>query len=129
MQFRVMTLNLEQDHKRWPVRRPLILDEIGQRKPDLMALNEVCVPLQTGRDLCQAAAILTEADYKLGQQTRGNGLATVESEALLTRFDVLETGNLDYQARDMVALVARVMAGSVLLDVYSMHLYPFRGED
>jgi len=27
MQFRLMTLNLEQDHKRWPVRRPLILDE------------------------------------------------------------------------------------------------------
>ena len=129
MQFRVMTLNLEQDHKRWPVRRPLILDEIGQRKPDLMALNEVCVPLQTGRDLCQAAAILTETDYKLVQQTRVNGLATVEGEALLTRFDVLETGNLDYQARDMVALVARVMAGSVPLDVYVTHLYRSRGED
>ena len=28
MQFLcVMTLNLEQDYKRWPVRRPLILDE------------------------------------------------------------------------------------------------------
>ena len=89
MQFRIMTLNLEQDHKRWPVRRRLILYEIGQRKPDLMALNEVCIPLQTGRDLCQAAAILTETDYKLVQQTRVNGLATIEGEALLTRFDVL----------------------------------------
>ena len=129
MQFRVMTLNLEQDHKRWPVRRPLILDEIGQRKPDLMALNEVCIPLQIGRDLCQAAAILTEMDYKLVQQTRVNGLATVEGEALLTRFDMLETGNLDYQVRDMVALVARVTAGSVPVDVYVTHLYRSRGED
>src|SRR3954469_9234457 len=113
-----MTLNLEQDHKRWPVRRPLIVDEIGRRKPDLMALNEVYIPLQTGRDLCQAAAILTETDYKLVRQTRVNGLASIEGEALLTRFEVLETGNLDYQARDMVALVARVMAGGMLLDVY-----------
>ena len=49
MQFRVATLNLEQDHKRWDARRGLIETEIGRLKPDLMALNEVCIPRQSAR--------------------------------------------------------------------------------
>ena len=44
MQFRVATLNLEQDHKRWEVRRDLINAEIGRLRPDMMALNEVSIP-------------------------------------------------------------------------------------
>jgi endonuclease/exonuclease/phosphatase family metal-dependent hydrolase len=129
MEFRVATLNLEQDHKRWQARRPLVLDEIGRLKPDLMALNEICLPLQTGRDLQRTGTEITGTDYRLVQQTRVNGLAKIEGEGLLTRFDVIETGNLDYQARDMVALVARVMAGSTIFDVYVTHLYMSRGDD
>src|SRR3954447_26986165 len=94
MEFRVATLNLEQDHKRWQARRPLVLDEIGRLKPDLMALNEICLPLQTGRDLQRTGTEVTGIDYRLVQQTRVNGLAKVEGEGLLTRFDVIETGNL-----------------------------------
>jgi hypothetical protein len=41
MPFRVVTLNLEQDHKRWPARRPLIEAELARLKPDIVALNEV----------------------------------------------------------------------------------------
>ena len=47
MQFRVVTLNLEQDHKRWKDRHPLISSEIAALRPDLIAFNEVSVPLQT----------------------------------------------------------------------------------
>src|SRR6516164_5697132 len=49
MQFRVVTLNLEQDHKRWSDRHPLISAEIAGLRPDVVAFNEVCVPLQTAR--------------------------------------------------------------------------------
>jgi endonuclease/exonuclease/phosphatase family metal-dependent hydrolase len=42
----------------------------------------------------------------------------VEGEALLTRFPTIETGNLDYQIRDIVALVARVLVNSMPVDVY-----------
>ena len=45
MQFRVVTLNLEQDHKRWSDRRPLISAEIATLRPDVIAFNEVSVPL------------------------------------------------------------------------------------
>ena len=58
-----------------------------------------------------------------------NGLASVEGEALLTRFAVVETGNLDFQARDMVAQVARVLVDGKPLDVYVTHLYMSRGDD
>jgi len=51
MRFRVVTLNLEQDHKRWEARRPLIAEEIGRLRPDILAFNEVSVPLQTARTL------------------------------------------------------------------------------
>jgi endonuclease/exonuclease/phosphatase family metal-dependent hydrolase len=129
MRFRVATLNLEQDHKRWEARRDLIVAEIGSLKPDVMAFNETSVPLQTARSLWKTATELTGVPYNLVQQTRVNGLSKVEGEALLTRFAVIETGNLDYQTRDMVAQVARIVVGGTPLDVYVTHLYMSRGDD
>ena len=129
MQFRVVTLNLEQDHKRWSDRHPLISAEIGNLRPDVIALNEVCVPLQTARLLRDSAIAATGIPYKLVQQTRVNGLSKVEGEALLTRFAIVETGNLDYQARDIVALVARVVIEERPVDFYVTHLYMSRGDD
>jgi endonuclease/exonuclease/phosphatase family metal-dependent hydrolase len=127
MRFRVATLNLEQDHKRWDARRELIRAEISRLQPDIMAFNEVCIPRQSARGLRDATPALT--GYKLVQQTRVNGLSKVEGEALLTRFEMVETGNFDYQTKDIVALVARVLVDGAPLDVYVTHLYMSRGDD
>jgi endonuclease/exonuclease/phosphatase family metal-dependent hydrolase len=127
MRFRVATLNLEQDHKRWDARRELVRAEIGRLKPDIMAFNEVCIPRQSARGLRDATPVLT--GYNLVQQTRVNGLSKVEGEALLTRFEILETGNFDYQTKDIVALVARVLVGETPLDIYVTHLFMSRGDD
>jgi endonuclease/exonuclease/phosphatase family metal-dependent hydrolase len=129
MRFRVATLNLEQDHKRWEARRPLIVAEIARLRPDVQAFNEICVSRQTARGLRARVAEATGIDYALVQQTKTNSLSEVEGEALLARFPVLETGNLDYQGRDMVALVARLLVGETPVDVYVTHLYKSRGED
>jgi len=129
MQFRIATLNLEQDHKRWDLRRPLIVAEIARLKPDLMAFNEVSIPLQSARVLRRSTAELTGIDYGLVQQSKVNGLSEVEGEALMTRFPVMETGNLDYQTRGMVALVGRVLIDGAPVDVYVTHLYKSRGDD
>ena len=126
MQFRVVTLNLEQDHERWSDRHPLISAEIATLRPDVIAFNEVSVPLQTAKLLRDAA---TGIPYNLVQQTRVNGRSKLEGEALLTRFPIVETGNLDYQTRDIVALVARLVVGSALVDFYVTHLYMSRGDD
>src|SRR5437762_5784671 len=129
MQFRVATLNLEQNHKRWSDRHPLISAEIAALKPDVIAFNEVSVPLQTAKLLREAGITATGIPYKLVQQTRVNGLSKVEGEALLTRFPIVETGNLDYQARDIVALVARIEIEKRPVDFYVTHLYMSRGDD
>ena len=128
MRFRVLTLNLEQDHKRWNARQPLISAEIAALKPDVIAFNEVSVPLQTAKTLRDAATEMTGVRYNLVQQTRVNGLSRVEGEALLTRFPVVETG-IDYQTRDIVALVDRIFVDGAPVDVYVTHLYMSRGED
>ena len=127
--IRVVTLNMEQDHKRWEARRELIADQLVELKPDVLALNEVCVPLQTARWLQGVAKYRMGLEYALVQQTKSNALAGIEAEALLTRFPLVETGNLDYRTRDMVALVARIVVDNDPVDIYVTHLYMSRGED
>jgi endonuclease/exonuclease/phosphatase family metal-dependent hydrolase len=129
MTFRVATLNLEQDHKRWDARRELIVEQLAAIQPDVFALNEVCILQQTARWIQKSARERIGIEYNLVQQTRVNGLAAIEGEALLTRFPILETGNLDYRTRDMVALVARIVVEETPVDVYVTHLYMSRGDD
>ncbi len=129
MTFRIATLNLEQDHKRWPERRTLILEQLGQIRPDILTINEVCLPHQTGRWLQQSARDRLGLPYRLVQQSKTNHLATVEGEAILTRYPIFETANFDYQTQGMVAQVARLEVEGQLLDVYVTHLYRSRGED
>lgn len=129
MKIRIATLNMEQDHKRWPLRRDLIVEQLAQIDPDLFAMNEVCIALQTARWIRDVMRERYGKEYALVQQTRVNGLAAVEGEALLTRLPIVETGNLDYRTRDIVALVARVMAGNTPIDVYVTHLFMSRGDE
>jgi endonuclease/exonuclease/phosphatase family metal-dependent hydrolase len=129
MRFRVVTLNLEQDHKRWDERSPLVVEGMKVLQPDIIALNEVSIARQTARELQRNIGAVKGIDYNLVQQTRVNGLAPIVGEALLTRFAVVETGNLDFQARDMVAQVARVLVDGKPLDIYVTHLYMSRGDD
>ena len=119
MGFRIVTLNLEQNHKRWEARRELIVGEMETLKPDVFALNEVCIPLQTGRWLQQNAREHLRAPYTLIQQSKVNSSSTVDGEALLTRHTVIETANLDYRTRDAVAQVVRIEIETHLLDIYA----------
>jgi endonuclease/exonuclease/phosphatase family metal-dependent hydrolase len=127
--FGVATLNLEQDHKRWDLRRKLVIDQLATLQPDVMAFNEVCIPLETGRWLQRMARERFGQPFALVQQSNTNGASLVEGEALLTRYPVLETANLDYRAQDMVAQVVRLAIDGREVDVYVTHLYRSRGDD
>ncbi|MDH3699679.1 MAG: endonuclease/exonuclease/phosphatase family protein [Alphaproteobacteria bacterium] len=129
MPFRVAFLNLEQDHRRWEQRRGLVADQLGDLAPDIFAMNEICLPKQTGRWLQREAIARLGRRYALVQQSKTNSGSRVEGEGLLTRFPVLETGNLDYQTRDYVALVARMEIENRILDVYVTHLFMSRGDE
>jgi endonuclease/exonuclease/phosphatase family metal-dependent hydrolase len=127
MGFRIATLNLEQNHKRWQARRELIVREMETLKPDVFALNEVCIPLQTGRWLQQNAIEHLKRPYALIQQSKVNSASMLDGEALLTHHTVIETVNLDYRTRDAVAQVVRIEIDRHALDVYVTHLYMSRG--
>ena len=129
MTIRIATLNMEQDHKRWNLRRELIIEQLAEIDPDLFAMNEVCIPLQTARWIQQEMGKRYGKRYALVQQTRVNGLSAVEGEALLTRLPIVETGNLDFRTRDIVALVARVLVDATPIDVYVTHLFMSRGDE
>lgn len=129
MTWRIAMLNLEQDHKRWDQRRELIVAQLGALAPDVWALNEVCMPRQTGRWLQQVARERLGLSYALLQQSRVNGTSLVDGEALLTRYPVVESANFDYRLMDSVAQVVRLEVEGRLLDVYVTHLYHSRGND
>jgi endonuclease/exonuclease/phosphatase family metal-dependent hydrolase len=127
--FRVATLNLEQDHQRWDGRRELVIDQLAPLQPDVMAFNEICIPLQTGRWLQSMVSERLGRPFALVQQSKTNGSSLVEGEALLTRYPVVETANWDYRTLDMVAQVVRLDIDRRRRDVYVTHLYRSRGDD
>ena len=64
------TLNLEQDHKRWDARRELVIDQLAALQPDVIAFNEICMPLQTGRWLQRMARERLGRPIALLQQSK-----------------------------------------------------------
>jgi endonuclease/exonuclease/phosphatase family metal-dependent hydrolase len=129
MTFRIATLNMEQDHKRWDDRRSLIISEMGRLKPDIFCMNEVCIPRQTGRWLQQVGGEAAGHRYSLVQLSRPAEKFLADGEGILTHFPIIETANLDYRIHDGVAQVARLDVDGRLVDVYVTHLYRSIGED
>jgi endonuclease/exonuclease/phosphatase family metal-dependent hydrolase len=129
MILRIATLNLEQNHKRWQARRDLVIQQLGELKPDMLALNEIYTPEQTGRWLQRGALDRLNIKYTLLQQSKVGDDSRTEAEGLLTRYPVIETASLDYRSHNCVALVARFEIGERLLDVYVTHLIAARVED
>jgi endonuclease/exonuclease/phosphatase family metal-dependent hydrolase len=129
MILRVVTLNLEQNHKRWEARRELIAAQLKDLRPDLLALNEIHIPSETGRWLQRVAAHLMGTRYTVLQQSKVADASRTEAEGLLTRCPVIETASLDYRSHNCVALVARFEIEGRVLDVYVTHLIAARVED
>ena len=129
MILRVATLNLEQDHKQWMARRELIAAQLRDFNPDLWALNEIHMPSQIGRWLQKASSKVTATKYSLLQQTKAGEDGRTQGEGMLTRYPVIETGNLDYHSHDCIALVARFEMPAILVDVYVTHLIAARVDD
>jgi endonuclease/exonuclease/phosphatase family metal-dependent hydrolase len=87
-------------------------------QPDVVAFNEICLPLQTGLWLQRMARERLGRPFALLQQSTVNGSSLVEGEALLTRYPMVETANWDYRTLDMVAQVVRLDIEGRLLSVF-----------
>lgn len=129
MAIRIATLNLEQNHKRWELRRELIAAQFAKLSADMLALNEIYLPVQTGRWLQKTAGQGTARRYALLQQSKAAEDSRFEAEGLLTRYPVIETASLDFRSHNCVAQVARFEINARLLDVYVTHLIAARAED
>jgi endonuclease/exonuclease/phosphatase family metal-dependent hydrolase len=127
--FRIATLNLEQDHKCWELRRDLIVAQAAELDPDFLALNEIHVASQTGRWLRGALAERSGQSRSLVQQPKAGEDARTQAEGLLTRHSILETDSLDYRSHDCVALVARFEISGRSLDIYVTHLIAARVDE
>ena len=68
MILRIATLNLEQDHKCWEARRGLIAAQLRELNTDILALNEIHIPSQTGRWLQRACEKTNRSQYRLLQR-------------------------------------------------------------
>ena len=129
MTLRIATLNLEQDHKCWEQRRELIAAQLADLRPDIWALNEIHIARRTARWLQGEANERLGSKYALVQQSKPGEESRIQGEALLTRYPIVETANLDYQSHGCVALVARFEIEGRLLDVYVTHLIAARVAD
>lgn len=129
MVLRIATINTAQNQKCWELRRELIAEQLADLKPDILALNEIYLPLQTGRWLQRAAEERTGVSYILLQSSKVGEDSRTQAEGLLTRYPVLETASLDYRSHNCVAQVARFKIDGRLLDVYVTHLIAARVED
>lgn len=128
--FRVATFNLHQGIKRWEERRELIVEQFGALRPDIMALNEISVPLQNGRWLWHEVSERFHIKYSYLQQNKaGAFISEEEAQGLLTLFPILETGHFEYLARGRVAQVARLEIEGQPVDVYVTHLHHVKDED
>ena len=129
MKFRIVTFNLEQNHKKWSQRRRLIVKQLAELNPDMLALNEIHIPEQTGRWLQAAAGEQLDRPYRLLQQSKAGAEGRVQGEGLLTRYSPIETANLDYNSHDCIAMAARCEIGDRLIDVYVTHLIAARVDE
>ena len=130
MTFRIATFNLHQGFKRWEERRELIVVELGALRPDIMALNEISVPLQTGRWLWREVNERFNSEYSYIQQNKaGAFISEEEAQGILTHFPVLESGHYEYLARGRIAQVARLKIEGRQIDIYLTHLHHVRDED
>ena len=129
MSFRIATLNLEQSCKNWQQRRRLVAQQLAELNPDLLALNEIHMPEQTGRWLQSQAGEQLDRPYRLLQQSKAGAEGRVQGEGLLTRYPPIETANLDYNSHSCVAMAARFEIGARLIDVYVTHLIAARVDE
>jgi endonuclease/exonuclease/phosphatase family metal-dependent hydrolase len=129
MILRIATLNLEQDHKCWAARRELIVAQLRELEPDILAINEIHLPGQTGRWLQQTAENKNGSHYNLIQQSKAGEESRIQGEGLLTLYPVVETANLDYRSHDCVAVVARFDIAGRRVDIYVTHLIAAKVDD
>jgi endonuclease/exonuclease/phosphatase family metal-dependent hydrolase len=116
----VATLNLLHDLTRWDERRALIVNGFKRTLPDVIALQEVVLPLNTAQWLAdQLGGYHVHVTPKTGRERRKHP----EGIAFLTRFKPLHTDWIALGAQHRVAQLIVIEAAKSTFTLVNSHLY------
>jgi endonuclease/exonuclease/phosphatase family metal-dependent hydrolase len=121
----IATLNLFNRVGRWGERAPLVVEQVAEVAPDVIALQEVDLLIDQGHWLADRLNLWLGAPYYTAyHQNKSGREAAVQAIAVLTRLPVLEHEGLDYLSMDRVAQRLLLdLGGGVRLDLYNTHLH------
>jgi endonuclease/exonuclease/phosphatase family metal-dependent hydrolase len=145
---KILTLNLLNDLSRWDERKNLIAQGVNDLQPDLIALQEVKLPLNTaqwladqlnnhGRDVAsqrlysaqdQGRDVPPERLYKVHLCPKTGRAKNHEGIAIVSRLPVEGEAHLDLQRQGRVAQYVRLAIGDRRLLFANTHLYWEPGE-
>jgi endonuclease/exonuclease/phosphatase family metal-dependent hydrolase len=118
--LKIATLNLLHDMTRWEERRGMIVDGFKRAQPDVIALQEVVLPLNTAQWLAdQLGGYQVHVTPKTGRERR----KSAEGIAFLTRVPVLHTDWIALGAQHRVAQLMVVDVHGARLTLVNSHLY------
>lgn len=121
--IKILTINLLNDLSRWDERKNLIAQGVNDLQPDLIALQEVKLPLNTAQWLADHIGGYTvHLCPKTGRAKDREGIA------ILSRLPVEGEAHLDLQRQGRVAQYVRLEIGDRRLVFANTHLYWEPGE-
>jgi endonuclease/exonuclease/phosphatase family metal-dependent hydrolase len=121
----IATLNLFNRVGRWGERAPLVVEQVAEVAPDVIALQEVDLLIDQGHWLVDRLNLwLGPPYYTAYHQNKSGREAAVQAIAILTRLPVLEHEGLDYLSMDRVAQRLLLdLGGGGRLDLCNTHLH------
>jgi endonuclease/exonuclease/phosphatase family metal-dependent hydrolase len=127
MTLRVVTLNLRQDLDRWTERLPLVVEVLAEVKADVIALQEVALPISQDRLL---ASMLTDEGLPYAVHTAPKwGDQNPEAVSLLTLAPARDHAVLELPGDGgRVAQRVLVTGGDVAIVNTHLHHEPFEDE-
>lgn len=130
----VATLNLNLAKARWLRRRHLVVAHILNQQPDLLALQQVALPIRQSQWLCQQVNLRLsgEPDKPYMHVARGRYhpvFGRIEGVAILSRLPILASDSVDLGFGGRVALRINVeTADQQAVDFVSVYLHPLPHE-
>lgn len=122
--FKLLTLNLRHNADRWLERRPLVAAALAAHDADVIAFQEVWLPIQQADLLAADLAALTKSPtYAIRVQPKSGAEFDREGIALLSRLPVLESSSLELPVGNRVAQRVRVLKDGHAFDVVNTHLH------
>ncbi|MGB1252643.1 MAG: endonuclease/exonuclease/phosphatase family protein [Candidatus Promineifilaceae bacterium] len=123
--LKVATFNIHLTLDRWPQRRGLVVGQLLDVEADIIALQEVAIPIRQARWLMRQlnARIPDDQPHYALVSTRRPGIYFAEGLAILSRLPILSSDKLNL-GLGRVALRANIeLPTGETVDVVNLHLY------